>query len=269
MELTEFVGKKRKIKHQVFMSHIYFGDPDFDFSLELVDSLVVGGIDILEFGMPFSDPTADGSTFICACTRALKKGITPKICIAGLKRIKEKYPELPVVVTSYFNIVFQHGIEKFVSDIRDSGAAGLIVPDAPIEESKELIDAGKKYNLDVIFIIGPYSTEDRIKEICKNSSGFLYVTSLAGVTGTREKIGSEIGNTILRIRKYIDIPVLVGFGISTKEHVKLVADSGADGYIAGSFIAKIYEKYIVNGSIINKEKCLLEIREAVSKMKDD
>jgi tryptophan synthase alpha chain len=261
-EYSELKSKDEK----AFMAHVYYGDPKKEFSDELIKRLIENGIDILELGIPFSDPTADGPTFVNVCTRALKNRMTPRKCIQAIKKIR-KYSDIPIIVTSYFNIVYQYGIKKFIKNIKQAGVQGLIIPELVIEESDELDFYGKKYEIDIIYLIGPYSSEKRIKKIVKKSSGFIYVVSKTGVTGAREKLQIETSKTIKKLKKFTTLPLLVGFGISKKEHVKEIIKAGADGVIIGSAIAKIYEKYIENGKIINKEKCLSEISEFVKEIK--
>ncbi|MBD3204210.1 tryptophan synthase subunit alpha [Candidatus Woesearchaeota archaeon] len=263
-KFTELKNKKQK----AFMAHVYYKDPDKDFSEELIKTMIDSGIDILELGIPHSDPTSDGPTFIKACERSLRAGTTPKQVISSIKKIR-KYSDIPVIVTTYFNIAYRYGIYKFIKDIKHAGADGLIIPEAVVEESDELLKTGKKYGIDIIFIIGPYSSGIRIKKITDNASGFLYVVSRTGVTGVKKDLGIETSATIIKIKKYTDLPLLVGFGISQPEQVKKIIQAGADGVIIGSAIAKIYENYIENRKIINKEECLDEIRKFVKKIRED
>ncbi len=257
-----------KINKNAFMAHVYYGDPNEVFSDELIKILIESGIDILEFGIPFSDPTADGSTFIKACERSLKKGMTPRKCIEGIKKIRKKGYMLPIVVTTYFNIVYQYGIEKFIKDIKDAGANGLIIPELVIEESDEVQKYGDKYDINIIYLIGPYSSEERIKKICEKATEFLYLCAVTGVTGARENVKNSTFELIKRVRKHTDLPLFIGFGISKPEHVKLLIKNGADGVIIGSAIGKIYERYIVNNKITNKEQCLNEVAGYVKGIKN-
>ncbi len=260
MQTKKFEELKAK-KQGVFMAHVYFGDPDEDFSIELIKTLAQNGVDIIEFGVPFSDPTADGSTFINACTRAIKNGMTPKKCIEGIRKIREIGFKTSIVVTSYFNIVYQYGIEKFMRDIKEAGAQGLIIPEAVIEESDELQLYGDRHGINIIYLIGPYSTDERIKKIITKASCFLYLAAVAGVTGARENLNSSALELIKRVRKYTELPLFVGFGISKPEHAKMLIKNGADGVIIGSAIGKIYERYIANDDILDKCGCLNEAAE--------
>lgn len=260
--------KKLKEKKQgTFMAHVYYGDPNEEFSIELIKNLVHSGVDILEFGIPFSDPTADGQTFIGSCQRALKNGMTPKKCINGINKIRKMGYTLPIVVTAYYNIIYQYGTENFISDIKKAGAHALIVPELVIEESKELAVLGKEYGVDIIYMIGENSSDRRIEKIVRKASGFLYLAAVSGVTGARENLENPIFSLIKRVRKHTSLPLMVGFGISKKEHAQMLMKGGADGMIIGSAIGKIYEKYI-NGSIIDDKECLKKIAGFVSDVKN-
>ena len=164
--------------------------------------------------------------------------------------------------------MYQYGFEKFIKDIKGAGANGLIIPDAVIEESDELQKYGDKYGIDIIYLIGPYSSEERIKKIVKKASGFLYLVAVTGVTGVKKGMKTSTFDLIKRVRKHTDLPLLVGFGISKPEHVELLIKNNADGVIIGSAIGKIYERYIVNNKITNKEVCLNEIGEYVKNIKN-
>jgi len=227
------------------MAHVYYGDPTEEFSLKQIKALADAGADIIEFGIPFSDPTSDGPTFQAACARAIKNGITPSKCIKGIKKIRE-IVDIPIIVTTYYNIIYKRGVENFVKAIADAGAQGVIVPNLPIEESEPLIIAGKNHNLDIIQLVTPATSEERLKKIIEKSSGFLYLVSHPGVTGAKENIHNSTKELIQRVRKHTKLPLLVGFGISKPEHAAEIAGAGADGVILGSAFAKIYEKNLQN-----------------------
>ena len=244
------------------MPHVYFGDPHEEFSLKLLETLVENGADILEFGIPFSDPTADGPTFQAVCERALQNGITPNKCIEGIKKIRAKGIENPIVVTTYYNIPYVMGVGNFLKKIKDAGAQGIIVPNVPVEEADILIAEGKKSEIHPIFQVAPTTTEDRLKKIADIASGFLYVIGVEGVTGVRESIGDSTFKLVERVRKHTDMPLLAGFGISTKEQANNVVAAGADGAIAGSAYAKVYEK-----NLKTPEETLPEIAKLVTQIK--
>jgi len=238
-------GKFRELKERregALMPHVYYGDPNEEFSLKLIKNLAENGADILEFGIPFSDPTADGPTFQAACERALEKCMTPAKCIQGIKKLRRSGLEIPLVVTTYYNIPYVTGIGSFLSEIKKAGAQAIIVPDLPVEEAGVLLDEGKKWGVHVIFQVAPTTTEDRLKKIADVASGFLYVIGVEGVTGARESLTDSTLKLVSRVRRHTDVPLLAGFGISKRGHAEAVVSAGADGAITGSAYAKIYEK---------------------------
>lgn len=269
MNLNEKFKELKQKKQGAFMAHLYYGDPNENFSIELIKTLIENGVDILEFGIPFSDPTADGSTFIRACERSLKNNMTPKICIEGIKKIRASGYNIPIIVTSYFNIIYQYGIEKFIKDIKEAGAQGLIIPEAVVEESDELQKYGGLYDIKIIYLIGPNSSDIRIDKILEKASGFLYLVAKSGVTGTRNKINNPTYNLIGKVKTKSKLPALVGFGISKPEQIKPLMQNNADGIIIGSAIAKIYERYIINNELVEKKKCLIEVKEFIKNIKDE
>jgi tryptophan synthase alpha chain len=224
------------------MPHVYYGDPHEEFSLRLIETLVKNGADILEFGIPFSDPTADGPTFQAACERALENGMTPSKCIQGIKKLRERGIENPIVVTTYYNIPYVAGVGKFLIKIKTAGAQAIIVPNVPVEEADVLLAEGKKTGVHTIFQIAPTTTEDRLKKIADIASGFLYIINVEGVTGARESLAESTLKLVKRVRCHTDMPLLAGFGISNRQQASNVVAAGADGIIAGSCYAKIYEK---------------------------
>jgi len=242
MNLEEKFRELKERREGAHMPHIYYGDPNEEFSLKLIKNLVENGADLIEFGIPFSDPTADGPTFQAACERALEKGTTPAKCIQGMKKLRSSGLEVPLVVTTYCNIPYVTGIGTFLSEIKRAGAQAIIVPDLPVEEADFLLDEGKKWGVHVIFQATPTTTEDRLKKITDIASGFLYVIGVEGVTGARENLADSTLKLVKRVRRYTDVPVLAGFGISKREHAAAVVSAGANGAIAGSAYTEIYEK---------------------------
>ena len=224
------------------MPHVYYGDPNEEFSLKLIKSFVENGADLIEFGIPFSDPTADGPTFQAVCERALKKCMTPAKCIQGIKKLRRNGLEIPLVVTTYYNIPYVAGIGTFLSEIKKAGAQAIIVPDLPVEEAGAFLEEGNRRDVHVIFQVAPTTTEDRLKKIADVASGFIYVINVEGVTGARERLKDSTLKLVNRVRRHTDVPVLAGFGISKKEHAAAVVSAGADGAIAGSTYADIYAK---------------------------
>lgn len=242
MDLEEKFRELKERREGAHMPHVYYGDPNEEFSLKLIKNLAENGADLIEFGIPFSDPTADGPTFQAACERALKKSMTPAKCIQGIKKLRRSGLEIPLIVTTYYNIPYVTGIGTFLSEIKKAGAQAIIVPDLPVEEAGALLDEGKKWGVHVIFQVAPTTTEDRLKKIADIASGFLYVMGVEGVTGARESLTDSALKVISRVRRHTDVPVLAGFGISKKEHATAVVSAGADGAVAGSAYAEIYAK---------------------------
>ncbi len=230
----------------VFMAHVYFGDPNLDFSLKQIQTLCDNGVDIIEFGIPFSDPTADGKVFQGACHRALKAGMTPKLAIENIRKIRDMGLEQPIVVTSYYNPILSMGVDSFINGIKEAGADALIVPNVPLEESAPILEAGRKYGIHIIYLVAPTTPDDRLASILKEASGFVYIINIMGVTGARENLSDQTIKLVNRVRKYTDIPMLAGFGISKREHAHSVLEAGADGAIVGSAIASIYQKNLNN-----------------------
>lgn len=242
MDLEEKFRELKERREGAHMPHVYYGDPNEEFSLKLIETLVENGADLIEFGIPFSDPTADGPTFLAACERALKKGMTPAKCIQGIKKLRGSGLEIPLILTTYYNIPYVAGIGTFLSEIKRAGAQAIIVPNLPVEEAGPLLEEGKNRGVHVIFQVAPTTTEDRLKKIADMASGFLYVINVEGVTGARESLMDSTLKLVNRVRRHTDVHVLAGFGISKKEHSKAVVSAGADGAIVGSAYAQIYGK---------------------------
>jgi len=262
MDLEKKFRELKERREGAHMPHVYYGDPNEEFSLKLIKNLAENGADFIEFGIPFSDPTADGPTFLAACERALKKGVTPAKCIEGIKELRRSGLEIPLVVTTYYNIPYVTGIGTFLSEIKRAGAQAIIVPDLPVEEADFLLEEGEKRDVRVIFQVAPTTTGDRLKKIADMASGFLYVINVEGVTGARESLTDSTLKLVNRVRRHTDVPVLAGFGISKKEHAATVVSAGADGAIVGSAYAEIYEK-----NLEEPEEKLPEIARLVKQIK--
>ena len=233
------------------MTHLYYGDISPKFSEELVMKLVAAGADILEIGIPYSDPVCDGPVFQRACREALKNGITPLDVLAGIKRIGQKTKK-PIYLTSYFGPIFKLGTEKFCNLAKDAGVNGLIIPDFPIEEQVNF----PEINLPVIQFATVYSDEKRLERIIGKSIEFIYCIGLSGVTGDRGS-GEEIGSLISKIKKLTDIKIYCGFGIKTPDDAKKIIKMGADGIIIGSAIAEIYQSNHNNEQTFEKIEVLI------------
>lgn len=263
MKISEKFEELRKEGEGAFMAHVYYGDPSEEFSLAQIKALVEGGVDLLEFGIPFSDPTADGPTFQGACRRVLDGGMTPSRCIEGIKKVRGAGVEVPIIVTTYYNVVYRMGDAKFIKRIKEAGAQGIIVPNVPIEEAAPLLNAGKEHGIDVILLATQNTSDERLERIVENARGFIYVVNVRGVTGARKSLKEDTIELIKRIRSQTGLPLMAGFGISRPEHAAAVVEAGADGAIVGSAIGKIYA-----GKLPDAESALPDIREFAQEMKN-
>ena len=216
------------------------GDPDLETTAKVVRAAVENGADLIELGIPFSDPTAEGPVIQGANLRALRGGITTDKIFAFVKELRHDV-KVPMVFMTYANVVFSYGAEKFISTCRDIGIDGLILPDLPFEEKEEFLPACRQYDVDLISLIAPTS-ENRISMIAREAEGFIYIVSSLGVTGTRSEIKTDLASIVNVVRENTKVPCAIGFGISTPEQAKKMADI-SDGAIVGSAIVKLIEKY--------------------------
>ena len=225
---------------KAFIPFITCGDPDLETTAKVVRAMAEAGADLIELGIPFSDPTAEGPVIQAANVRALAAGTTTDK-IFDMVRDLRKDIGIPMVFMTYANVVFSYGSERFVSTCADIGIDGLILPDGPFEEKEEFDPICKQYGLELISLVAPTS-EDRIAQITREASGFVYVVSSLGVTGTRSEITTDIGSMVKLIRKNTDLPCAVGFGISSPEQAKKMA-ALSDGAIVGSAIVNLMAQY--------------------------
>lgn len=225
---------------KAFIPFITCGDPDLETTNKVIHAMVDAGADLIELGIPFSDPTAEGPVIQKANVRALSGGVTTDKIFDLVKELRKDIT-IPMVFMTYANVVYSYGTEKFVSICQEIGIDGLILPDVPFEEKEEFDGLCKQYGLDMISLIAPTS-ENRIAMIAREASGFIYVVSSLGVTGTRTEITTDIGAMVELVKKNTDVPCAVGFGISTPVQAKDMA-SKSDGAIVGSAIIKLLAKY--------------------------
>ncbi|MCI5550587.1 MAG: tryptophan synthase subunit alpha [Clostridiales bacterium] len=225
---------------KAFIAFITCGDPDLETTAAAVRAAVENGADLIELGIPFSDPTAEGPVIQGANLRALSGGITTDKVFDFVREIRRDV-SVPMVFMTYANVVFSYGSERFISTCKEIGIDGLILPDIPFEEKDEFQPICKKYGVDLISLIAPTS-QNRIAMIAKEAEGFLYIVSSLGVTGTRSEIETDLGEMVKLVRENANIPCAIGFGISTPEQAKQMADI-ADGAIVGSAIVKLLEKH--------------------------
>lgn len=227
-------------KGKAFIPFITCGDPDLETTGKLVRAAVENGADLIELGIPFSDPTAEGPVIQGANIRALSGGVTTDKIFDFVVELR-KDVKVPLVFMTYANVVFSYGAEKFISTCNKIGIDGIILPDLPFEEKEEFLPLCKQYGVDLISLIAPTSKE-RIAMIAKEADGFLYIVSSLGVTGTRSEITTDLASIIKVVRENTDIPCAIGFGISTPEQAKKMSEI-LDGVIVGSAIIKLMEKY--------------------------
>lgn len=225
---------------KAFIPFITCGDPDLETTAKIVRETVANGADLIELGIPFSDPTAEGPVIQGANIRALKGGVTTDK-VFDLVRELRKDVTIPMVFMTYANVVFSYGGDKFISTCKEIGINGLVLPDLPYEEKEEFLPLCRKYGVDLISLIAPTS-ENRIAMIAKEADGFIYLVSSLGVTGTRSEINTDLKSIVDVIRQNSSVPCAIGFGISTPEQAKKMADI-ADGAIVGSASIKIIEQY--------------------------
>jgi tryptophan synthase alpha chain len=222
----------RAARRAAFVAYVCAGDPDFETSVEVCRALLAGGVDILELGVPFSDPLADGLTNQLAAQRALEGGMTAARVFELVRRIRS-FSEAPIVFYTYYNLVFANGVDAYVRDARAAGVDGILTLDLPPEEAGEVVAAGRAHGVDTVFIIAPTTPDARISRIAEATTGFLYYVSREGVTGVRDQVAGNIPDALRRIRACTDLPTVVGFGIGTRAQVAEVA-AHADGVVVGS-----------------------------------
>lgn len=257
MKLKEKFDELKKKGEGALIAYITLGDPSPEESFMLAQSLIdSGSVDVLELGVPFSDPIADGPVIQAAVDRALRAGMNTDVAFRLSKRLKKK---VPVVYLTYYNIVLQYGIKRFARDCKNAGVSGLIVADLPFEESKEVRDACRGNGVDYIHIVTPNTPPERMKMILGDAGGFIYLVSNMGVTGTRQSLAKGLGDTVSRaIECSNGTPLAVGFGISRPEHVSEVIGMGADGAIVGSAIVDMAAKKTGIGEVLGFVKGLKE-----------
>ena len=227
-------------EHKALMPFLTVGYPSIETTLEMVQIIASSGGDIVELGIPFSDPLADGTTIQRASHYALQQGVTPEICLEVATTLKTKV-EIPLIFMTYLNPVHKYGLDAFCRDSAQAGISGLIVPDLPPEEGEELEEFSRKHGIDLIYLLAPTSTDERIDMVAARARGFIYLVSLTGVTGARDTLPVELETFVSRVRQRAQQPLCVGFGISTPEEARRVSEV-ADGVIIGSRLVQILDE---------------------------
>ena len=219
----------------IFMPYFPLGYPDLETSIDVIEALAKNGADLIEVGLSFSDPLADGPVIQKATQIALEKGITIKKSLAAVAELRKRGVDIPLILMGYYNPMLAYGLEKFIHDAREASADGFIIPDLPPEEAGEF--ASLVGDMPLIQMLAPTSPNERMESIARNATGFIYLVSVTGVTGARTSISDGLGNLIARVREHTSAPVCVGFGISTPEQARQVG-ALADGVIVGSACVK-------------------------------
>ena len=249
--------------HKALIAYLTVGYPDIEATQKIVSVLSENGCDIIELGIPFSDPLADGATIQQASHQALQQGTTPQVCLDVAYRLRREMTA-PLVFMTYYNPVLNFGLEGFCKSCNEAGINGLIVPDLPPEEGIELEAISRKHNLDLIYLLAPTSTGERIAMVTQRSRGFIYLVSLAGVTGARNTLPPDLESFVNRVRQKARQPLCVGFGISTPEHAKRVAGI-ADGVIVGSRLIQLIDE---DPTLSSLKAFVLSLREALDSNKN-
>jgi tryptophan synthase alpha chain len=231
--LAAAFARAREQHRACFVAYLCAGDPDFDTSLRACETVIDAGTDILEIGVPFSDPLADGLTNQLAAQRALESGMNTQRVLQLAAAVRAKFPEVPIVFYTYYNLAFANGLEDYVRRARAAGVDGMLTLDLPPEEADELLVVSRAAGMANIFIVAPTTPDARLSVIAQAASGFIYYVSREGVTGIRESLADNIRGAVARIKAAMSLPVVVGFGISTRAQVREVAGM-ADGAVVGS-----------------------------------
>ena len=236
----KFESLKAKGK-KAFVSYVMAGDPDFETSLKIVKGLPGAGVDVIELGLPFTDPMADGPTIQLAGQRALAAGMTLKRTLDLARAFREDDDETPIVLMGYYNPIYSHGVEAFLADAKAAGIDGLIVVDLPPEEDSELCIPAQAAGLNFIRLATPTTDDKRLPKVLTNTSGFVYYVSITGITGAATAVATDVGPEVARMKAATDLPIIVGFGITTPEASRDIARV-ADGAVVGSAIVDLIGK---------------------------
>jgi tryptophan synthase alpha chain len=242
-----------ELNRAALISFFVIGDPDFDTSLATVKAAIDAGADVLELGVPFSDPIADGPTIQKADIRARNAGMSIQKACEFIRKVKD-YKDIPIGLLMYYNLIYQYGAEKFFRDFHEAGANSVLVADLSIDDADEITAPAIAAGLDTVFMVTPNTTTQRMELIASKTTGFIYTVSLLGVTGSREELSDTVEHLVGKLKTLTTVPVCVGFGISKPEHAAAVASAGADGIIIGSKIVGLIEQ-----NLTDREKMLAEI----------
>lgn len=263
--MSDLSSKFKALKKEnrcAIMPYVSVGDPDADTSVRIINTLVDSGADVIELGLPFSDPIADGPTIQKASQRSLSSGMNTDVFFKTCRRVKKK--DTVLIVMTYYNLILQYGLDRFAERCRETGISGIIAADLPVEESEILLKSCSKYWLDLIFLVAQTTTDARLDRILQKAGGFIYLVSLLGVTGARDKMNPRLRELVARVKRKTDLPICVGFGVSKPEHVKELASYGVDGVIVGSALIRFIERNLGDAG-----RMLIQIRDYLSKLKKE
>lgn len=236
--LAQLFERTKAEGHSAFMPYFPVGYPSYDESLATIEAMAAAGADGFEIGIPFSDPLADGPVIQAATQKALENGTTVRVCLDAVRELRERGVKQPMLMMGYMNPFMRYGIERFVEDAKAAGADGIIVPDLPPEEGSRFSESCSREGLALIFLLAPTSSRERIALVAQQTSGFIYVVSLTGVTGARTELPPDLTEFITRVREQSGgTPLVLGFGISQPEHVRMV-NGLVDGFIVGSALVR-------------------------------
>jgi tryptophan synthase alpha chain len=254
MSIDERFRELKRHSEGALIGYVTGGDPSPKISQKIVETISQVGVDIIEIGIPFSDPIADGPTIQAASNRSLNAGTTPKKIFEIVKETKKR-TENPIALMTYYNILFKMGVQDFLKKASEHRVDGLIIPDLPIEEATEYHELAEKQGIDTIFLATPSTSSNRLKDVLDYASGFLYLISVYGVTGKRENVSQLTIQSIKRIKPFTTgkIPLAVGFGLHKPEHIRSIMESGADGTIVGSALVKIVENNLDDSTKLIEE----------------
>ncbi|MCP4601868.1 MAG: tryptophan synthase subunit alpha [Proteobacteria bacterium] len=244
-------ARLRQQNEGAFVPFVVIGDPVPSKSLNIIRTLVEGGADALELGIPFSDPIADGPTIQAATVRALQAGTTPEQCFEIIKKVREEFPDIPIGLLVYANLVVSNGENTFYKRAADAGVDSVLVADVPVFEAEPFVSFAKKHAIEEVFIAPPNADEKLLGEVARLTQGYTYIVARPGVTGADEQISHQ-GNTFGQLKKLGAPPGLLGFGISKPAHVKAALEAGADGAISGSAVVRIVEKHTEDQTMLSE-----------------
>lgn len=262
--IAETFARLRTAGRIALMPYVTIGFPERETTLALIPELEAAGGALFELGMPFSDPLADGATVQRATQRAIENGVNLAYCLKTVAELRARGVQAPLLLMGYYNPLLRYGLERANSELAAAGGDGWIIPDVPPEEAAELQEAARRHGLDLIMFVAPTTPEERIAQIVARASGFIYVVSLTGVTGARQNMATNLSEVLARVRRHTDLPLVVGFGISTPEHVAEVARN-ADGAIVGSALISRLDQLPPTETVTGATAFIAELAQATEK----